>query len=180
MRITLNSDYELLIDPDKLHLSVDPVALVESLSEPDLEALTRAVAALCPVLALECALSILREADTAEVLHASLDAAEALRRDLAAYTKPEVEVWDRVAPRPLTPEERERVMAAVSVDGLAARVRVLEDALKNLLPVVKSNAETIDGEFGHCREMDEMLRNGQYPEYSAAVAALSAIDEGKA
>lgn len=119
MRITLNSDYELLIDPDKLHLSVDPVALVESLSEPDLEALTRAVAASRPVLALEHALSVLREADTAEVLHASLDAAEALRRDLAEYADPAAKVWDGTAARPLTPEERKRVMAvAVTIPAL--------------------------------------------------------------
>lgn len=113
MRITLNSDYELLLAPDKLNLVADPFALVENLSEPDLEAMIRAVAASRPVLALERALSILREDDTAEALHASLDAAEALRRDLAEYAEPVAEVWDRTAARPLTPEERERVMAVV-------------------------------------------------------------------
>lgn len=113
MRITLNSDYELLLAPDKLNLVADPVALVENLSEPDLEAMIRAVAASRPVLALERTLSILREADTAEVLHASLDAAEALRRGLAEYADPAAEVWDGITPRPLTPEERKRVMAVV-------------------------------------------------------------------
>ena len=114
MRITINSGYELLIAPDKLDLVADPVALVDSLPEPDMEALTRAVAASRPILALEQALAILREADTAEALHASLGTAEALRRDLAEYANPEAEVWDGVAARPLTPEERERVMAVVS------------------------------------------------------------------
>lgn len=113
MRITLNSDYELLLAPDKLTLVADPVALVESLPEPDLESLIRAVAASRPVLALEQALAILREEDTAEALHASLGAVEALRRGLAEYADPAAEVWDGVAARPLTPEERKRVMAVV-------------------------------------------------------------------
>jgi len=115
MHLHLNPEHIVLhMEDGKLCLSILPEQITGGLELGDREALRRYAVAEDPAMALEHALSILRESNEASDLRVCLGAVEALRRDLRDFVKDaDGKVWEGGKDRSLTPEELARIAEAV-------------------------------------------------------------------
>ena len=115
MHLHLNPEHITLhMEDGKLCLSILPEQITEGLELGDREALRRYAVAEDPAMALEHALSILRESNEANDLRVCLGAVEALRRDMRDFAKDaDGKVWEGGKDRSLTPEELARIAEAV-------------------------------------------------------------------